>query len=734
MSPRSFRFSLFPTRRGPRFRHRGLRHRGRRRRSPRVALAALILGTGSLASVGVPTAGALSPAVVVPASTCMRFDPNLGSGACLRYQARSGTAFTWIGTYRVADGSFFYCIDYLYDSRISASSPRVSTIRLRNQLGRLVGVREVAALNYLISTRAPRGTAGSATGDAAIALIIREVMSDGIRNDGTVVYPPGLKVHGTVKPLPGGAPRAIVSLAQLWWTDASQRRGPWTVRLDPVSSTPTLPLGQSAHYRVRVVSADARTLSGIAIAFTCSGPITCPGRLTTSARPSKVTVTPQSLGSYTITAQVSGPSAQGQLLKGRWAPHGGMTAINNGIQRGWIAQRVSARAAARGAAEIVKATPRVVTQAQPTARPGGLLTDLVTVSALPAGYDHPMSATLYGPFASAPTATSCTPDKVAGTVTVPLRANGSVRTPPITAPSVGYYVWTESLPGDDHTNAVETPCGVAEETTLVKSAPRLSTVAIGRATATGAALHDRIALSDAGSAAQAITWSLLGPVAPTRGGCSGVTWAKAPVVASGAVPTTGDGHYVTPESAVSRAGCYTYVEKVAASLTSSAVETLPGEPTETVLIVDWPKLRTVASSRQITVPGSVFDTIRVSGVTSGKVDIEWSLLGPLAPGSAHGCSGLDWSAAPVHAAGRVISGNGTVRTPSVSLKVAGCYTFREHSAGTVTAAEADSPPGLPEETVLATRPSMPLVPEVPTGIMVGPAPTWWAYLSRLWVG
>ncbi|MGN6722512.1 MAG: hypothetical protein ACTHJM_07860 [Marmoricola sp.] len=692
----------------------------------------VILGTASLTSVATPSAGAATPAVVVPASTCTQFDPNLGRGACLRYQSRSGTAYTWIGTYRAPNGSSFFCIDYLYDSRISAASVRVPTTGLRNQLGRSVGAQEVAALNAMISARAPGGSAASAEGNAAIALIIREVMSDGIRNDGTVVYPPGLKVHGTVGPVVGGMPNAILTLAQQWWAEASQRRGPWTVRLDPQSASSTLPLGQSAAYSLRVTSADARTLSGVSVTFTCTGPITCPGSVTTSTSPSVLRVTPRALGAYTIMAKATGPSAQGQLLKGPWASHGGTTATNNGVQRGWIVQGVSAGASARGAAEIVKATPSVVTQAQPTARPGDSLTDLVTVSGLPAGYDHPMSATLYGPFDSAPTAASCTPDKVAGTVTVPLRANGSVRTPAVAASSVGYYVWTESLPGDDLTNPVVTPCGVAEETTLVKAAPRIATVAVGRPKDAGAALRDRITVTDAAKVAQLISWRLLGPVQPTRGGCSGVAWEGAPVAASGQLATTGDGEYVTPERSVTRAGCYTYVENLAASAMSSAAETAPGEPSETVLIVDWPKLKTVASAQRIKVPGSIFDTIRVTGVTSGEIDIEWSLLGPLAPG-ARGCSGLNWRAAPVRSSGRVSSANGSVRTPSVRLNVAGCYTFREHSVATVTAAEADSPPGLPEETVLAIRPSMRVVPEVPTGAAVERGPGWWMYLTRLWV-
>lgn len=583
-----------------------------------MALALLILGTGTLATLGTPAASAVAATTIEPASTCQRFDPNIGSGACLRVQSRSGSAYTWIGTYRASNGVSFYCIDFLYDSRISASSARVPTAGLRNQLNRPIGAAEVAALNTLISERAPGGSAGSWAGNAAIALIIREVMGDGIRSDGTALYPSGLKVGGAVKAMSGGTPSEILTLAQQWWQAASLRRGPWTVRLDPAAGGTAIPLGSSAAYHVRVVSAAGQVLSGVVVKVACSGPVSCPASATTAASaatPATVSVRPTTLGEFAVTATVSGPAAQGQLLQGPWSPHGGTTARNNGVQRGWIVQRTSATASAKGAAQIVKAVPGVATQAQPAARPGDALSDVVTVTGLPPGYDHPLSATLYGPFAAQPVATSCTPDKVVGTVQMPVTTNGSLRTPPLAAATPGYYVWTESLPGDDQTNAVQTPCGLAEETTLVAPAP----------------------------------------------------------------------------------------------------------------VLDKPSLHTEASVARIAVPGSVFDTISVQGLTAGSITVEWALLGPIAPGP-RGCAGLHWDQAPVRASGRLESGNGIVRTPAVRLTLAGCYTFTEHSGPTATAGAAESPAGLAGETVLGVRAPMPIVPEVPTG-PVGPvAPGWSAFL------
>ncbi|HWU33360.1 MAG TPA: hypothetical protein VN108_10820, partial [Marmoricola sp.] len=83
--------------------------------------------------------------------------------------------------------------------------------------------------------------------------------------------------------------------------------------------------------------------------------------------------------------------------------------------------------------------------------------------------------------------------------------------------------------------------------------------------------------------------------------------------------------------------------------------------------------------------------------------------------------------------GQVRSGNGDVRTPPVKVSTTGCYTFREHSRATSTAAEADSPAGLGEETFLVTRPPLRLVPEVPTGpVLPGKPGSWNALFALFW--
>lgn len=63
--------------------------------------------------------------------------------------------------------------------------------------------------------------------------------------------------------------------------------------------------------------------------------------------------------------------------------------------------------------------------------------------------------------------------------------------------------------------------------------------------------------------------------------------------------------------------------------------------------------------------------------------------------------------------------NGTHRTRSTTVEVAGCYTYSERLPATASTAPASTRPGVPLETVLVTKPVRPYVPEVPSGPAAG---------------
>jgi len=465
------------------------RHRGPRERTVLAGLLLIALGSVVLAAATLGGPQSASAATAVPKASCKRIDPNLVRGLCLQYVARSGVGYTWIGSYRADDGKVFFCIDYLYDSRIVSRAPVVGTEDLENQLGARIGGAEVAALNYLISTWAPHGSTGTDDHDAAIALIIREVMSDSVRVDGTVVYRPGLKVGGSVAAPVGGLSGGVLGLARSLWAKASRYAGPGQLVLTGPANA-RVELGDTQEYRVAVVSASAHAIPGLEVSFRCSGPIRCPRAVTTATSAVTVPVTPTAVGVATIRATVSAPAGDGKLLQlTSWRTHAGRYATDNGVQRGWIGQRNTATARAAVEARIVKVPPppRLPQRNRPslhTAVPaghvlvGGAVHDVVAVGGLPDGASVRVGWTLLGPLASR--GDSCAgldwsraPALARGSFVV--EHDGRYATEPVHVRVPGCLTFAETLAATATTSTVTSPPGQPSETVLV-TRPRIPVV------------------------------------------------------------------------------------------------------------------------------------------------------------------------------------------------------------------------------------------------------------------
>ncbi len=553
-------------------------------------LAVLALLTTSLALVVAPPGGPppAAAATRVAKDECRRVDPNLVNGVCLRYETPQGSGLTWIGTYRAPDGRVFFCIDFLYDPRLPRRAERVPTDRLVNQLGDRVGDAEVAALNYVVSTWAGRGSTGSDDRDAAIALLVREVMGDGRRPGGLVVYPAGLRVGGVVRPPVGGLDRRVMRLARSMWREASARRGPWRLSVDLVGDGPVR-VGEVRSYRARLVSAAGRPVPGVRVRVDCDGPVACPRTTTTTPAGAAVRVRATDVGRFRLRVRASGPAPDGVLYRQRgWSTHGGSTARPAGVQRGWIAQSTRARAEVVETSRVRVAFPtvRTVTSAG-VVTPGTPIHDVVTVTGLAPGYDATVVGELHGPFAAAPDASSCTPATLAGRVTWRLRGDGTSSTPTVTPAAVGWYTWVQRLPGNTDTTAVTTPCGLPEETTrVVPRTPSIATTVSEQRSLVGRSLHDVVRIIGlAPSDRTTLTWRLHGPLAPRSGtSCVGLGWSRAAVAASGTMPVTGSGTVRTPAVRVGAPGCYTYSQSLAATPTTTAASSPPGLVAETSLV------------------------------------------------------------------------------------------------------------------------------------------------------
>jgi hypothetical protein len=694
--------------------------RARRVVVPVLTVLGLVLGALSLvvAPPGGPPPSAA--ATRVAKDECRRIDPNLVNGVCLRLP---GGGLTWIGTYRAPDGRIFFCIDYLYDSRLPARADTVSTRGLVNQLGERIGDREVAALNYVISTWAGRGSTGSDTRDAAIALLVREIMSDGTRPGGLVVYPGGLEVGDRPRPPVGGLGGTVMRQARAMWREASRSYGPWRVSLRRTDDGP-MRLGRTRTYRVAVTSAAGRRLSGVRVRLECRGPIRCRRGVTTTRAGATLRVRPSDTGRFRIRARVSGPDSDGLLYRERgWRTHDGPTARPVGVQRGWIAQDNRARAVARARTTIKKAKPQVVTEtSHPVVKPGAAIHDVVTVSGLPDGYDATVVASLHGPYAERPGRDDCTDATRAGRVRFDVAADGTYRTPAVTVTEVGYFTWVQRFRGDRFTEPLTTRCGIVEETTLVEPfTPRVRTTASRQRAEVGDSLHDVVQVRGLRDTATTLTWTLHGPRRPVDGSCGDVRWGSAPVADVGTLAVAGDGTYRTPATRLEAAGCYTYSQVVEPTAISTEATSPPGLARETALVTRrTPVVTTVVSDQRALVGDRLRDTVRIRGLRAGdRIRVQWWLHGPVAPGRDGSCRGLDWDGAPVVDRGEFgARGNGVRRTRWVRVPRPGCFTYSERVAGTAATEPTSTRPGIPVETSLVTRPPLRIVPEIPSGFRI----------------
>ncbi|MEJ7796303.1 MAG: class F sortase [Nocardioides sp.] len=699
----------------------------RPRRAAGVLITVLALLAGALILVAVPPGGAppAEAATRVAKDRCRAIDPNLVNGVCLRYRTKRGSGLTWIGTYRAPNGRVFFCIDFLYDSRLPREAQTVSTQGLINQLGDRVGDAEVAALNYVISTWAGHGSTGSDERDAAIALIIREVMSDGRRPGGVEVYPRGLQVGERVRPPIGGLGGPIMALAQQMWQEASSFYGPYRVRLTSKKSGPVR-LGRSRVYRVEVLSAAGSRVPGVQVRVACRGPIRCRPTLVTKRRPSAIKVRPTDRGRYRIRVTAPGPSSDGLLYRQRsWRPHGGSTARDAGIQRGWIAQESRSVAVVSDTATVKKARPMVVTQtSDAVVTPGAAIHDEVRVTGLPRGYDAMVTAVLHGPYVRRPGPDDCTSATRAGRVRFSVPGNGTYRTPSVTVSQVGYYTWVARFPGNDDTLPVTTRCGLAEETTqVIPFTPRIRTVASRQRAYVGASIHDTVVVRGIQDSPVTVHWTLHGPRPARAGSCEGVSWDATQVAARGSMTVAGDGTYRTPSTKLLRAGCYTYAQWIPATPLTSEATSPPGLAVETALVRRrTPVVTTVVSDQRALVGQLISDAVRVRGLgPDTRVSVRWRLHGPLAPKRGTSCQGLRWGQAAIADRGTfVATGNGTYRTRATRLALPGCYTYSERVPATASTESTSTEPGLRVETSLVTRPVTPYVPEIPTG---GASPT-----------
>lgn len=303
---------------------------------------------------------------------------------------------------------------------------------------------------------------------------------------------------------------------------------------------------------------------------------------------------------------------------------------------------------------IVKWTPEVNTvTSQAIAEEGTELTDTLNVVGVHPDHDVTINSTLYGPFVDRP-AQSDAPAAdapVVGTVKTVVRGPGQYVTPALVLPSGGWYVWYETIPGDDFHNPWQPPTFPLEpETTLVKWSPKVTTKTSVQKAEVGTALADTVGAEGKPGATVKVESTLWGPfldrppLIKREGGNVVKGWKDevfTPVIeanpaagaarAVGTVTTEivlgadGTGTAASPTIVLTAAGYYVWTEYVLETPETNGWQSDFGISEETTVVPWEPKVATVISDMNAVKGGFLTDTVYVEGLkpNNGQPAAAW---------------------------------------------------------------------------------------------------------------
>ncbi len=225
---------------------------------------------------------------------------------------------------------------------------------------------------------------------------------------------------------------------------------------------------------------------------------------------------------------------------------------------------------------IVKAAPAVRTEvsAAETA-PGSALQDNVIVTGLGA-LRATVDVKLFGPFPEKDQIACDGTPAWSGTVTT--NGDGTYQTEAFTVQTPGFYTYVETLAESNAYTGDAGVCGEASETTIVKAAPAVTTIASDAVVRPGSKIHDNLTVTGTAGQELKVRVDLFGPFrsrAAIR--CSGTPKS------TDTVTVKEDGTYKSESTTVQSAGFYTYRERIVGQTLVTASTAACGEEAETSL-------------------------------------------------------------------------------------------------------------------------------------------------------
>ena len=225
---------------------------------------------------------------------------------------------------------------------------------------------------------------------------------------------------------------------------------------------------------------------------------------------------------------------------------------------------------------------------------------------------------------------------------------------------------------------------------MIRGAPAIRTQVSAQQAAPGAQITDTAVVTGLGKLAATVNVELWGPF-PTRDAirCEGTP------VWTGTFAANGDGSYTTAPVTLPAAGYYTYREGIAATPAFSAVTTACGEAAETTFAKAAPAVTTIVSSTAVKPGRQLFDRIKVTGLGKTPAKVEVELFGPFASRAAIRCDREPYWSGSVD-----VPGDGEFRSPRVTVRKVGFYTYRERIAGSESVTGTETECAVEAETSL----------------------------------
>ncbi|MCX6402311.1 MAG: class F sortase [Propionibacteriales bacterium] len=319
-------------------------------------------------------------------------------------------------------------------------------------------------------------------------------------------------------------------------------------------------------------SATGRWTPGIVVTVTLRGARLSDGRSTRTFR--------TGASSSTLTWKRTAGRAVSVRVRYSRVPHHRYRLYRSGGRFQRVAASAGLRILTTGVRTGPLATPSIYTRVNlQRAQVGATLMDSVNVIGT-RGAALTGEWLLIGPVA--PAGTGCAGRTwdgapVAGRGTFRARGDGTYDVGSTRVHTTGCYTYRERLHGSATTIAVPwTPAGLVEETSQVRSRPVFHTRINRQRAVAGAVLSDKVVVTGVpqGPGATALTgqWQLLGPVSAGRTQrCRGARWAGAPIANSGTFTVRRDGAVTVGRTRIRAGGCYSYRERIAATLHSEEV-------------------------------------------------------------------------------------------------------------------------------------------------------------------